>query len=61
MFFSFGIYEVVGLLDTSLGEQSLAMIFPKNSPLRGFADLALLEAVETDWWRDVLVIYGGRN
>ena len=51
----------VSILDMSLGEQSLAMISPQGSPLRGLVDLALLDAIESDWWRDIQIIYGARN
>jgi len=50
----------VTILDMSLGEQNFAMIFPQGSALRAQIDIALLETVESDWWRDVQLKYGAR-
>lgn len=50
----------VTILDMSLGEQNIAMIFPKGSALRAQIDVALLEAIESDWWSDIRSAYGAR-
>lgn len=46
-----GFSSTVRVLDMTLGDQVYAIALPADSPLRRQIDDALLEIVESDWWR----------
>jgi polar amino acid transport system substrate-binding protein len=48
------------VLDATFDPQAYAIALPKGSELRMLIDLALLDAVRSDWWRETLLAYLGR-
>ena len=49
------------VLDGSFDPQVYAIALPQGSELRLQIDLALLETIRSDWWRDVVFGYLGRD
>jgi polar amino acid transport system substrate-binding protein len=49
------------VLDATFDPQVYAIALPKGSELRMAINLALLDAVESDWWRETLFEYLGRS
>ena len=49
------------VLDVSFDPQNYAVAQPVGSPLRQSINIALLEAVESDWWQQTLFQYLGRK
>ena len=49
------------VLDATFDSQVYAIALPQGSRLRVSIDLALLDAVRSDWWHDTLFAYLGRN
>jgi len=49
------------VLDTTFDPQVYAIALPQGSQLRVSIDLALLDAVRSDWWRETLFAYLGRS
>jgi polar amino acid transport system substrate-binding protein len=49
------------VLDTTFDPQVYAIALPQRSGLRVPIDLALLDAVRSDWWRETLFAYLGRS
>jgi polar amino acid transport system substrate-binding protein len=49
------------VLDSTFDSQVYAIALPQASELRVAIDLALLDAVRSDWWRETLFAYLGRN
>ena len=47
------------VLDATFDPQVYAIALPQGSELRVPIDLALLEAIRSDWWRETLVAYLG--
>lgn len=54
-------FPEVDLLPISLDNQSYAMALPSDGPLRAALDVALLEALRSEWWADVQFRYLGRE
>jgi ABC-type amino acid transport substrate-binding protein len=50
----------VELADVTFGPQDYAIALPNRSELRKRVDIALLGAVQSDWWRENLVHHLGR-
>lgn len=46
--------SVARVVDTSFGNESYAIVLPKNSTLRPMLDLSVLDQVEDDWWQQTL-------
>jgi polar amino acid transport system substrate-binding protein len=44
----------VRVVDTSFSSESYAIVLPKGSTLRPMLDLAVLDQIESDWWRQTL-------
>jgi ABC-type amino acid transport substrate-binding protein len=51
----------VRVLDDNFDTQTYAVAFPLNSPLRRQVDLAILEIIVSDWWKDTLFQYLGER
>ena len=51
----------VQVLDATFDPQVYAIALPQGSELRMPIDLALLDAVRSDWWRETLFAYLGRS
>ncbi len=51
----------VELADVTFEPQSYAIALPNDSALRKSINIALLEAEESDWWKDVLYRYLGQT
>lgn len=49
------------VLDATFDPQVYAIALPQGSELRISIDLALLDAIRSDWWRDTLFTYLGRS
>jgi polar amino acid transport system substrate-binding protein len=49
------------VLDDNFDTQTYAVAFPINSPLRRQVDLAILEIIVSDWWKDTLFQYLGER
>jgi polar amino acid transport system substrate-binding protein len=49
----------IELIDTTFDPQEYAFVLPSNSPLRKGVDVALLDAINSDWWQETTVRYGG--
>jgi polar amino acid transport system substrate-binding protein len=49
------------VLDATFDPQVYAIALPQGSELRIPIDLALLDAIRSDWWRETLFAYLGRN
>jgi ABC-type amino acid transport substrate-binding protein len=49
------------VLDETFEPQAYAIALPKGSELRMRIDLALLESIRSDWWRETLFAYLGSN
>ncbi len=49
------------VLDATFDPQVYAFALPQGSGLRVPIDLAVLDAVRSDWWRDTLIAYLGRS
>lgn len=47
------------VLDGTFDSQVYAIALPQGSELRMSIDLALLDAIRSDWWRETLVAYLG--
>ena len=47
------------VLDTTFDPQVYAIALPQGSGLRMPIDLALLDAIRGDWWREILLTYLG--
>jgi len=50
----------IDLADVTFGPQDYAIALKNGSDLRKRVDIALLEAVQSDWWKETLVRYLGR-
>jgi polar amino acid transport system substrate-binding protein len=44
----------VRVVDTTFSSESYAIVLPKGSSLRPMLDLAVLDQIESDWWRQTL-------
>ena len=53
--------RTVHLLDTSFDPQNYAFALPPESPLRKRLNLAVLKAIQSDWWDDTLYRYLGER
>jgi polar amino acid transport system substrate-binding protein len=53
--------ESLQVLDATFDPQVYAIALPEGSELRVPMDLALLDAIRSDWWRDTVFGYLGRN
>jgi polar amino acid transport system substrate-binding protein len=51
----------VRVLDVTFDSQNYGIALPMNSPLRQPLNLALLDAVESDWWQKTLFQYLGKK
>ena len=51
----------IQLLDITFEPQTYGFALPNNSPLRKPLDLALLNAVQSEWWRATLFRYTGEK
>ena len=49
----------IQLLDTAFDPQHYAFAVPNNSPLRKPLSIAILQAVQDDWWEQTLFRYLG--
>jgi polar amino acid transport system substrate-binding protein len=49
------------VLDATFDPQVYAIALPQGSELRILIDLALLDAIRSDWWRETLFAYLGRS
>jgi polar amino acid transport system substrate-binding protein len=49
------------VLDTTFDPQVYAIALPQGSELRVLIDLAMLDALQSDWWRETLLTYLGRS
>jgi polar amino acid transport system substrate-binding protein len=49
------------VLDVTFDSQNYGIALPMNSPLRHPLNLALLDAVESDWWQKTLFQYLGKK
>jgi polar amino acid transport system substrate-binding protein len=49
------------VLDATFDPQVYAIALPKGSKLRMLIDLALIDAVRSDWWRESLFSYLGHD
>lgn len=49
------------VLDTTFDPQDYAIALPQGSKLRLPIDLALLDTVQSEWWRETVFSYLGRN
>jgi ABC-type amino acid transport substrate-binding protein len=49
------------VLDATFDPQVYAIALPQGSKLRLPIDLALLDAIRSDWWRDTVLAYLGRS
>ena len=53
--------ESLQVLDATFDPQVYAIALPQGSELRQPIDLALLDAVRSDWWRETVFAYLGRS
>jgi polar amino acid transport system substrate-binding protein len=53
--------SAVQLLDTTFDSQNYAFVLPNGSPLRKSVTVALLNAAQSDWWKDATFRYLGGN
>jgi polar amino acid transport system substrate-binding protein len=51
----------IELLEITFEPQTYGFALPNNSPLRKSLNLALLNAVQSDWWRATLFRYLGEK
>lgn len=51
----------VQMLDTTFDPQNYAFVLPAGSPLRKPLNIAILRAVESNWWDETLFRYLGRQ
>ncbi|HEY0218323.1 MAG TPA: transporter substrate-binding domain-containing protein [Afipia sp.] len=49
----------IAMLDTTFEPQNYAMAIPNGSPLRAELNIAILDATQSDWWRDTIFRYLG--
>jgi polar amino acid transport system substrate-binding protein len=49
------------VLDATFDPQVYAIALPQDSALRLPINLALLDVIRSDWWRDTLLVYLGRS
>lgn len=49
----------ITLLDMTFEPQNYAMAIPNGSPLRAALNIAILDATQSDWWRDTIFRYLG--
>ncbi len=49
----------IEMLDTTFEPQNYAMAIPNGSPLRAVLNIAILDATQSDWWRDTIFRYLG--
>jgi polar amino acid transport system substrate-binding protein len=49
------------VLDATFDPQDYAIALPQGSKLRLPIDLALLDTVHNEWWRETVFSYVGRN
>jgi polar amino acid transport system substrate-binding protein len=49
----------VDLVDATFDPQEYAFVLPRNSPLRNALDVAILNAVHSDWWEQTVFRYLG--
>ncbi|MBX9710326.1 MAG: transporter substrate-binding domain-containing protein [Xanthobacteraceae bacterium] len=49
----------IEVLDTTFEPQNYAMAVPNGSPLRASLNVAILDAMQSDWWRQTLFRYLG--
>jgi ABC-type amino acid transport substrate-binding protein len=54
-------YTSLQVLDTTFDAQQYAMVLPAGSPLRKPVDMALLQTVESDWWKQAVFQYLGEK
>jgi ABC-type amino acid transport substrate-binding protein len=54
-------YTSLQVLDTTFDAQQYAMALPAGSPLRKPVDMALLQTVESDWWKQAVFQYLGEK
>ena len=47
------------LVDATFDPQEYAFVLPRNSPLRNALDVAILNAVHSDWWEQTIFRYLG--
>jgi hypothetical protein len=55
-----GSFPSLQVLSVTFDPQNYAIALPVNSELRLRLDVALLEAVTSDWWRQILYRYLGQ-
>jgi polar amino acid transport system substrate-binding protein len=54
-----GYSSSVELVDASFDPQEYAFALPRNSPLRNALDVAVLDAIHSDWWEQTIFRYVG--
>jgi polar amino acid transport system substrate-binding protein len=54
-----GFSSSIELIDTTFGSEEYAFVLSSNSPLRKVLDVAILDAVHSDWWGQTTFRYLG--
>jgi polar amino acid transport system substrate-binding protein len=54
-----GASSSIELIDATFGPQNYAFIVPEQSPLRKKFDIAILDAIHSEWWDHILFQYFG--
>jgi polar amino acid transport system substrate-binding protein len=54
-------FSSLQVLDATFDPQVYAIALPQGSELRMPINLALLDAIRSDWWRETLFAYLGRS
>ena len=54
-----GYSSSVELVDATFDPQEYAFVLPRNSPLRNTLDVAILDAIHSDWWEETIFRYVG--
>jgi polar amino acid transport system substrate-binding protein len=49
----------IELIDATFGPQNYAFVVPEQSPLRKKCDIAILDAIHSEWWDHILFQYFG--
>ena len=54
-----GFSSSIELIDTTFGSEEYAFVLSSNSPLRKVLNVAILDAIHSDWWTQTTVRYLG--
>ncbi|MGA2943677.1 MAG: transporter substrate-binding domain-containing protein [Xanthobacteraceae bacterium] len=54
-----GFSSSIELIDPTFGSEEYAFVLPSNSPLRKALDVAILDAIHSDWWGQTTFRYLG--